>query len=68
MKHNIRISVSKKPKNGGIVTCRTVKIRERFLSWLLGRPCKLTVLVPGDSVDTVSIVELPEGGAPSEPS
>ncbi|MCC8046425.1 MAG: hypothetical protein LIP12_13180 [Clostridiales bacterium] len=65
MRHNLSISVSKKPKDG-IVSCRTVTVRERLLRRLLGLPQTVTIVVPGDSVDTVSITEVPEGGATSE--
>lgn len=61
MKHTLKISVSKKPINGGIATCRTVTVRERLLRFLFGSPQKLTVIVPGDSVEELSIKEI--GGA-----
>ena len=61
MKHTLKISVSKKPVNGGIAACRTVKVRERLLRFLLGKPMKLTVIVPGDSVEELLIKEV--GGA-----
>lgn len=35
MKHNLKISVSKKPKADGIVACRTIGVRERFLAFPL---------------------------------
>ncbi|MHB1652369.1 MAG: hypothetical protein ACYCVD_07805 [Desulfitobacteriaceae bacterium] len=60
MKHTLRISVSKEPQDGGIVGCRQVTVRERLLRLLLGDKRRLTVIVPGDSVKTLSIVE--EGG------
>jgi len=60
MKHTLRISVSKEPKGGGIVGCRNVTVRERLLRLLLGDKRRLTVIVPGDSVRALSIVE--EGG------
>lgn len=58
MKHRLKISVSKKPVNGGIAACRTVNIRERMLRFLFGKPIKLTVIVPGDSVEELSIKEI----------
>lgn len=61
MKHNLKISVSKKPKYDGIVSCRNVSVRERILRFLLGSPTKLTILVPGDSVETLSINEVAGG-------
>lgn len=62
MKHNLKISVSKKPQTGGIVSCRNVTIRERFLRFLLGDKQKLTILVPGDTVKELAISEIKEGG------
>lgn len=61
MKHNLKISVSKKPQTGGIVSCRNVTIRERFLRFLLGDKQKLTILVPGDTVQELAISEIKEG-------
>ena len=60
MKHTLRISVSKEPQGGGIVGCRHVTVRERLLRLLLGDKQRLTVIVPGDSVRALSIIE--EGG------
>ncbi|MGN0149177.1 MAG: hypothetical protein ACI4C7_02885 [Clostridia bacterium] len=61
MKHNLKIIVSKKPINGGIVACRQVNVRERLLRFLLGDKQKLTVIVPGDSVEEVAIKEIEAG-------
>lgn len=60
MKHILKISVSKEPQDGGIVGCRHITVRERLLRILLGDKRRLTVIVPGDSVKALSIVE--EGG------
>lgn len=62
MKHNLSIRVSKKPRMGGIVACQSMTIREKLLRLLLGSPHKVTIFVPGDSVDTVSITEVADGG------
>ena len=59
MKHNLRISVSKKPKYGGVVSCRTVSVRERILRFLFGNPMRLTIVVPGDSVPPGVFYRLP---------
>lgn len=61
MEHNLKIGVSKKPKYGGIVSCRTVSVRERILRFLLGSPTKLTIVVPGGSVSSLSINEVAGG-------
>lgn len=68
MKHNLRISVSKKPQFGGIVSCRNVTVRERFLRCFLGEKQKLTILVPGDTVQELAICEIREGGKSHEQS
>lgn len=65
MKHNLKIRVSKVPQTGGVITCRNVTIRERFLRLLFGRKQKVTILIPGDSIDEVSICES-EGGVKIE--
>ncbi len=66
MKHNLNISVSKKPPDSGIVQCRNVSLREKLLTRLLGRREKVMILVPGSSVESVCITEVPEGGAACE--
>ena len=58
MKHALRIKVSKDRANGGLVTCRQLTVRERLLRFLLGTPTRLTVIVPGDTVDEVGIQEV----------
>jgi len=62
MKHNLKISVSKKPTEGGVVKYRRVKMRERLLHYFFGEKRRVMVIVPGDSVECVSITELPDGG------
>lgn len=62
MKHTLNISVSKKPVTGGVVSYRNVSIRERFLRFLLGSKQKLTIIVPGDTVQELAICEIREGG------
>lgn len=66
MKHKLKISVSDKPQNGGIVACRKVNLRKRILDKLLGPVQQVTVIVPGQSVKCISIKELAVGGACDE--
>ena len=49
MKHTLTISVSKKPRADSIVN-------------FFGIPCKMTILVPGDSVEKLSICEVNKEG------
>lgn len=65
MKHHLKISISKEPQSGGIVRCRNLSVRERILRHLLGEKQKLMVLIPGDSVESLSIKEI-EGGMENE--
>ena len=58
MKHSLKISVSDKPVSGGIVACRKVSLRKRVLDKLLGPEQKVTVIVPGQTVECISIKEL----------
>ncbi len=66
MTHRLKISVSKEPQSGSIVQCRNVTLREKMLTKLLGRREKVMILVPGNSVESVCITEVPEGGAACE--
>ena len=62
MKHSLKISVSKEPQTGGIVSCRNVTVRERFMKLLFGDKRRVTVLIPGDSVGEIAICETEKGG------
>ena len=62
MKHNLTISVSKDPRRGGVLQCKNISIREKLLTKLFGRKQKIMILIPGNSVSTVSITEVQEGG------
>lgn len=66
MKHKLKISVSKQPQTGGIMTCRNLTVRERLLRFLFGDKRKVTVLIPGDSVGEIAICETKEGGDVNE--
>ena len=58
MKHALQISIGKRMQNGGLVSYRRVPIRERLLRLLLGSMTHLTVIVPGDTVEELSIKEI----------
>lgn len=66
MHHTMQISVTKKPRPGGIAMVRRVSVREKLLRRLFGGKARLTVIVPGDTVDEVAIKEVADGNAPSE--
>lgn len=66
MRHTLKITVSKHHENRGVLATRQVTVRERLLRFLLGSPVKLTVLVPGDSVDEVAISEVAGTGGDAD--
>jgi len=66
MMHNLKISVSKAPRADNLLSCRTVNIRERLLRFLFGEKHKVTILIPGDRVDEVSICGASVGGATND--
>ena len=57
MQHTLRISVSRRQQTGGVVSIRNVSVRERLLRFLLGEKHKLTILVPGDTVNDIEIIK-----------
>ena len=62
MKHSLTISVSKKPEKDGIAS-RPVSAKERLFNALFGNTRRLTIIVPADSVDCITILEgAAEGG------
>ncbi|AOH48073.1 hypothetical protein BCS37_06330 [Selenomonas sp. oral taxon 920] len=63
MHHTLNIKVSRERQSGGIMACHRLTVRERLLRFFLGCPVKLTVIVPGDSVDEVAIFEKGKEGA-----
>ena len=58
MKHAFQISIGKRMQSGALVSYRRVPIRERLLRLLLGSKTHLTVIVPGDTVEELSIKEI----------
>ncbi len=57
MNHSVNISLSRNDPSQSVVHCRKVSIRERFIRALLGKKRALTIIVPGDSVNKLTIIE-----------
>ena len=66
MKHSLKVSVSKEPQTGGIVTCKSITVREKILRLLLGDKKHVTVLIPGDSIEEIAICESAEEGGKAD--
>jgi hypothetical protein len=62
MKHSLKIRVSKEPRMDGIISCKGVTIREKLLRFLFGDKRRVTVLIPGDSVGEIAILDSEKGG------
>lgn len=58
MSHSLSIAFSQKPKDGGVVSVQNLTVRERLLRLLLENPQKLTIIVPGNTVESVGITEI----------
>lgn len=65
MHHTMQISVSKKPKNS-VAVVRRLTGREKLMRRLFGSMTRMTVIVPGDTVEEVSITEVKEGDESNE--
>lgn len=57
MSKSLKIKVSKDKNESGVVRLRRVGVREKMMKFLLGPVQNLTILVPGDGVDKISIYE-----------
>lgn len=63
MKHNLQISVSKQQLPDGIVTCKQMSLRDRKFKKIFGKMQNVMIIVPGDSVQDITISEVDtEGG------
>lgn len=67
LKHKVTINVA---RSGGIrspvLQSERQTIRSKLLNLLLGEKVDLLLITPGDSVETVEIKEITEGGADDE--
>jgi hypothetical protein len=62
MKHQVQVNVSKSPIDGGIIACMVVPIKNRYLRKLIGDVDRMTVIIPGDTVNDITIREVKERG------
>lgn len=62
MKHKLKISVANESPKGGIVTCKKKKVKRGLFKRLFGiDPDKVTIIIPGDSVQDVTEFRLAFG-------
>ena len=65
MRHNLEVSVIK-PADDGVVRCKKVSVRERLMRLLFGEMRRMWIIIPGDTIETLNICEMPEGGEGNE--
>ena len=63
MQHSVKIRLTGSRDSGDILQCRTLQLRERVLRLLFGGQQRITVLIPGSSVETLDIQEVDSHGA-----
>ncbi|WP_350342372.1 hypothetical protein PRVXT_001602 [Proteinivorax tanatarense] len=57
VKHHVEIGV-KKPKANQVLATKKMTLRDRFLNAIFGAGHQMVVLVPGESVGTISVTEM----------
>jgi len=63
LKHKVTIKVAKSGGEAGqVIESGRKTIRSKMLDLLFGKKVSLLVITPGDSVETVEIKEIREGG------
>ncbi len=63
IKHKVCINIAEKDgASSPVIRSGTMQIRKKLLDFLFGQQVNVLVLSPGDSVQTVEIRELKEGG------
>ncbi|OTA76003.1 hypothetical protein [Limosilactobacillus reuteri] len=60
MANKVSISVTKHPRQDGVVSMRQITVREKLLRLLLGNPHHLMVIAPGKDVQQLEINEVKE--------
>lgn len=58
MDHKIKISVSKESPKDGVVSYKKTTVKKNLFRKLFGDSQKVTIIIPGDSVQDVTIQEV----------
>ena len=67
LKHKVTINVAKpNGQKSPVIQSSRKPVRTRLLDFLFGKKASLLVITPGDSVETVEIKEIKEGGVGHE--
>lgn len=57
MRHKLRLNLAEQEEREQIIKLRRVSLRDRLAKFLLGEKRKYTIVVPGDSIDQVTIIQ-----------
>lgn len=60
MSQQLNICVSSSQSDGYVASVRCVSVRERILRFLFGSKNRLTIIVPGETVEELAIHEIKE--------
>ncbi|HEM4119382.1 hypothetical protein HO476_06970 [Streptococcus suis] len=55
MKHQLQVSVSKKPTSDSFVKFKRITIRERIVRFLFGKRQDMMIMIPNDRISEVII-------------
>lgn len=67
LKHKVTINVARPGgERRSVIQSSRKTIRARMLDFLFGKKVSLLVIIPGDSVETIEIKEIKEGGVGHE--
>jgi len=55
MKQKLVVSVSKKPKEDGLASCKPIGLREKIIRFFLGKKEDIMVFIPSNRIDEVVV-------------
>ena len=65
MRHDLEVSVIK-PAGNDVVRCRKISSREKLMRFLFGEMQRMWIISPCETIDSLNIHEIPEGGEDDE--
>ena len=57
MSKHLKLTLSKRPKDDGLVSMKETTIRKSLFNRLFGRKNKVAIIIPGDDVGSIEIVD-----------
>lgn len=55
MKQKLVVSVSKKPKEEGLASCKPIGLREKIIRFFLGKKEDIMIFIPSNRIDEVVV-------------